>query len=77
MCIIRIYAHILYFYHHCQVHRGTVFQHTDWVHKQNLMVARTVIIKIKPGETGACTSSPGMLTLHYAWDADLALCLGC
>ena len=45
--------------HHYQVHRGTVFQHTDWVHKQNLMVARTVIVKLKPGETGTHTSPLG------------------
>jgi hypothetical protein len=33
------------------IQAGTIFQHKDWVHKQNLMVIKTVKIKIGNGET--------------------------
>lgn len=34
------------------VQKGTIFQHTDWVHKQNLMVIRTRHMKFLSGKAG-------------------------
>jgi len=33
------------------VRRGTIFQHVDWVHRQNLMVCVEYSIMVPPGET--------------------------
>ena len=28
--------------------KGTIFQHTDWLHKQNLMISQTVCLALEP-----------------------------